>query len=55
MGAVAYAKYKNGLSATMLTTGCGATNAITGLLYLVQQEMMQQYLLLFVSFDTSIF
>jgi acetolactate synthase-1/2/3 large subunit len=32
MGAVAYAKYKNGLSATMLTTGCGATNAITGLL-----------------------
>jgi len=32
MSAVAYAKYKNGLSAAMLTTGCGATNAITGLL-----------------------
>ena len=32
MGAVAYAKYKNGLSTAMLTTGCGATNAITGLL-----------------------
>ncbi len=32
MGAVAYAKYKNGLSAAMLTTGCGSTNAITGLL-----------------------
>ena len=32
MGAVAYAKYKNGLAAAMLTTGCGATNAITGLL-----------------------
>lgn len=32
MGAVAYAKYKNGLAAAMLTTGCGSTNAITGLL-----------------------
>ena len=32
MGAVGYAKYKNGLSAVMLTTGCGSTNAITGLL-----------------------
>ena len=32
MGAVGYAKYKNGLAAVMLTTGCGATNAITGLL-----------------------
>lgn len=32
MGAVAYAKYKNKLSAAMLTTGCGATNAVTGLL-----------------------
>ena len=32
MGAVAYAKYKNGLATAMLTTGCGATNAITGLL-----------------------
>lgn len=32
MGAVGYSKYKNGLAAVMLTTGCGATNAITGLL-----------------------
>jgi acetolactate synthase-1/2/3 large subunit len=32
MGAVAYAKYKNGLAAAMLTSGCGSTNAITGLL-----------------------
>ena len=32
MGAVGYAKYKNGLAAVMLTTGCGATNSITGLL-----------------------
>ena len=32
MGAVGYAKYKNGLAAVVLTTGCGATNAITGLL-----------------------
>jgi len=32
MGAVGYAKYKNGLAAVMVTTGCGATNAITGLL-----------------------
>jgi acetolactate synthase I/II/III large subunit len=32
MGAVAYSKYKNGLSAAILTTGCGSTNAITGLL-----------------------
>jgi len=32
MGAVGYAKYKNGLAAAMLTTGCGSTNAITGLL-----------------------
>ena len=32
MSAVGYAKYKNGLAAVMLTTGCGATNSITGLL-----------------------
>jgi acetolactate synthase I/II/III large subunit len=32
MGAVGYSKYKNGLAAVMLTTGCGATNSITGLL-----------------------
>ena len=32
MAAVGYSKYKNGLSAVMLTTGCGSTNAITGLL-----------------------
>ena len=32
MGAVAYAKYKNGLAAAMFSTGCGSTNAITGLL-----------------------
>ena len=32
MSAVGYAKYKNDLSAVMLTTGCGATNAITGVL-----------------------
>jgi len=32
MGAVAYAKYKNSLAAVCVTTGCGGTNAITGLL-----------------------
>jgi acetolactate synthase-1/2/3 large subunit len=32
MGAVAYSKYTNGISAVCLTTGCGGTNAITGLL-----------------------
>jgi acetolactate synthase I/II/III large subunit len=32
MSAVGYAKYKNGLAAVMLTTGCGSTNSITGLL-----------------------
>ena len=32
MGAVAYAKYKNSYSVAMTTSGCGATNAITGLL-----------------------
>ena len=32
MGAVAYEKYKNGLAAAMFSTGCGSTNAITGLL-----------------------
>jgi len=32
MGAVAYAKYTNSISAVCLTTGCGGTNAITGLL-----------------------
>jgi acetolactate synthase I/II/III large subunit len=32
MGAVAYSKYTNGVSAVCLTTGCGGTNAITGLL-----------------------
>ncbi|MDA8905249.1 thiamine pyrophosphate-binding protein [Candidatus Thioglobus sp.] len=32
MGAVGYAKYKNGLAAVMVTSGCGATNSITGLL-----------------------
>jgi len=32
MGAVSYAKYKNSLGAVCVTTGCGGTNAITGLL-----------------------
>jgi acetolactate synthase-1/2/3 large subunit len=32
MGAVAYSKYTNSISAVCLTTGCGGTNAITGLL-----------------------
>ena len=32
MGAVAYAKYNNSVGAVCLTTGCGGTNAITGLL-----------------------
>ena len=32
MSAVGYAKYKNGLSAVMVTSGCGSTNTITGLL-----------------------
>lgn len=32
MGAVAYAKYRNNYAAAILTTGCGSTNAITGLL-----------------------
>lgn len=32
MAAVAYAKYKNSYAAAMTTSGCGATNAITGLL-----------------------
>lgn len=32
MAAVAYAKYKNSIGAVMLTTGCGGTNAMTGLL-----------------------
>lgn len=32
MGAVGYAKYRNNFGVAMLTTGCGGTNAITGLL-----------------------
>jgi len=32
MGAVAYAKLRNGYASAILTTGCGATNAVTGLL-----------------------
>ena len=32
MGAVAYSKFKNSYSVVMTTSGCGATNAITGLL-----------------------
>ena len=32
MGAVGYAKYTNGFGVSMVTTGCGSTNAITGLL-----------------------
>lgn len=32
MGAVGYAKLRNNYAAVILTTGCGATNAITGLL-----------------------
>lgn len=32
MGAVGYAKLRNGYASAVLTTGCGATNAITGLL-----------------------
>jgi len=32
MAAVGYAKYKNSYAAVMTTSGCGATNAVTGLL-----------------------
>jgi acetolactate synthase-1/2/3 large subunit len=32
MGTVGYAKLRNGYASAILTTGCGATNAITGLL-----------------------
>ncbi|MDQ6968169.1 MAG: thiamine pyrophosphate-binding protein [Mariprofundaceae bacterium] len=32
MAAVAYAKYKNSYAVAMTTSGCGATNAVTGLL-----------------------
>jgi acetolactate synthase-1/2/3 large subunit len=32
MAAVAYSKYKNSYGVVILTTGCGATNALTGLL-----------------------
>ena len=32
MAAVAYAKYNGNLGACYVTTGCGGTNAITGLL-----------------------
>jgi len=32
MAAVGYAKLRNGYASTIVTTGCGATNAITGLL-----------------------
>lgn len=32
MGAVGYAKYRNSYAVCMTTTGCGSTNAITGLL-----------------------
>ena len=32
MGAVGYAKLRNSYASAILTTGCGATNAITGLL-----------------------
>ncbi|KFN39361.1 MAG: hypothetical protein JU82_07535 [Sulfuricurvum sp. MLSB] len=32
MAAVAYSKYKNSYAAVMTTSGCGATNAVTGLL-----------------------
>ncbi|MHB0913510.1 MAG: thiamine pyrophosphate-binding protein [Armatimonadota bacterium] len=32
MGAVGYAKYREGLGVAYVTTGCGGTNAITGLL-----------------------
>lgn len=32
MGAVAYARYRNDFGVVMTTTGCGSTNAITGLL-----------------------
>ena len=32
MGAVGYAKFKNAFGAALLTTGCGGTNAMTGVL-----------------------
>lgn len=32
MGAVGYAKYRNSFGAAMVTTGCGGTNAMTGVL-----------------------
>ena len=32
MAAVGYSKYRNGLAVVVTSTGCGSTNAITGLL-----------------------
>ncbi len=39
MAAVAYSKYKNDYAAVMVTTGCGSTNTITGLLEAWQDNL----------------
>lgn len=39
MAAVAYAKYTNKLGAVQVTTGCGSTNALTGLLHAWQDSV----------------
>jgi len=40
MGAVSYAKFRNNFSSALFTTGCGATNAITGLLDAWQDNVL---------------
>ena len=39
MAAVAYSKYKNNYAAVMVTTGCGSTNTVTGLLEAWQDNL----------------
>ena len=44
MAAVSYAQYRNGLGACLVTTGCGGTNALTGLLHAYQDNIPVVYI-----------
>ena len=44
MAAISYAQYRNGMGACLVTTGCGGTNAVTGLLHAYQDNIPVVYI-----------
>lgn len=44
MAAISYAQYRNGLGACLVTTGCGGTNALTGVLHAYQDNIPVVYI-----------